>query len=184
MFLLLGGSLLLALVTNLSFEVHFGNVLAEQQAPWSAIFPFDHPEFQERLWQSARPLVWAPYKIFELDRSAAWILMLVAGVVAAYWFSTIRERADSPYFMLSALTPSFVALALVPLKLWNVAALAEQGLRNPVASGELVGGALGMIYAGALLSLILIVIMLCSRTRSVSDRGNPLHSPAERKAEP
>ncbi len=172
MFMLLGGSLLLALVTNLSFEVHFGKVLADQGAPWSAIFPFDHPDFQNRLWQIVQPFVWAPYKIFDLDRSAAWILMLVAGLVGAYWFSTTGERANSPLFMLSALAPAFVALALAPLRLWSVAALAEQGLRNPVASGELVGGALGMIYAGALLSLILIVIMLCSRTPSVSDRGS------------
>ncbi len=170
MIMLVGGSLVLAYLTNLRFEVHFGTVLEGLEAPWSFIFPLDHPDFKREFWQIVRFYTWSPHRIYYLDRPTAWIFILVVGLVGLYWYSATRVRAGSVIFLLPALTPGLVGLAIAPLTLWKVAALAEQGLRNPGAAGEIAGRAAVTVYVGTLLSLICLLAMLWSRTRGDSNR--------------
>ncbi len=166
MILLVGGSSLLASLTTLSFVVHFGKVLHLLEAPWSWIFPLDHPDFNKELWRIVWSYTWPPHRVYYLDPYTAWILVLIVGLVGWYWYGASRKRADSGIYLLPALTPVLVGLAIAPLTLWRVASLAEQGLRNPGAAGEYVGRAAVTVYAGTLLSVICLVAMFWSRTRS------------------
>ena len=80
MILLVGGSLLLALLTNLSLLVKASSVVKAYQAPWSYVFPLDHPEFKTRFSQSLRSDSWPwPPSII------AWSLFIVVGLVCWYW---------------------------------------------------------------------------------------------------
>ena len=173
MILLVGGSLLLALLTNLRLLVRASSVVKAYQAPWSYVFPLDHPEFKKSFSESFQSYTWfwPPHKIYySLGSTSAWSFIIVVGLVCWYWYIATRERADSVIFLLPALAPALVGLALAPLKLISmISALAEQGLRNPAVAGEVVGEVTKTVCIGTLLSLICMLSLLWSRTRSGSE---------------
>ncbi len=167
MALLVGGSVLLALLTNLRLLVRASSLVKGSEAPWSFVFPLHHPDFKEHFWESLRSYSWpwSPHQVY------SWSFIIVVGFVCWYWYIATRERADSVIFLLPALAPALGGLALAPLMVISmIAALPEQGLSNPAAAGATVGDATKTVCIGTLLSLICLLGMLWSRTRSGSDR--------------
>ncbi len=170
--LLLGGSSLLALLTTLIFFVGVGSIVDAQHTSWLEVFPVDQPEFAETVGRVVRSYLNPMRTIYYLQSADAWFLFIV-GLVGWYWYSVARRQAESSVFLLPALTPTLVGFAFLPLRLLNCAehypVLAEQGLWNPGASGAAVGEATATVYVGTLLSLICMLGMLWSRTRSGSN---------------
>lgn len=172
MTLLVGGSVLLALLTNLTLLVRAKSVVKRYEAPWSFVVPLGHPEFKEHFSQSLLSYTWPwrPAKLYPLEGTYAWSFIIVVGLVCWYWYVATRERAGSVIFLLPALAPALVGLALAPLIVISmISALPEQGLSNPAAAGATVGEATKTVCIGTLLSLICILGMLWSRTRSGSN---------------
>ena len=166
--LLVGGSLLLALLTNLSFLFKVSSIAAAMRGSWLYVFPLDQPEFWEEFWQSVRSYTWPPHRIYYLGSIHAWTFIIVVGLVGWYWYSAIRTRENPVIFLSPALAPALVGLALAPLTVRNIVAIAEQGLKNPAAAGDFVGLAATTVFVGILLSLICMLAMLRSRPRSDS----------------
>lgn len=191
MILLVGGSLLLALITNLRMLARATSVVKSPQASWSFVFPVDHPEFKQHFSQSLRSYTWPfrPPKLYPLEGTYAWSFIIVVGLVCWYWYIATRERAGAVIFLLPAVAPALAGLAVAPLMVISmISALLEQGLSNPAAAGQTVGEATKTVCIGTLLSLICILGMLWGRARSGSNRrvskagvdGNGPAPPAER----
>ena len=164
--LMAGGSATLAMLLNLSFWLRVGRVVNDQQASWRDVFPVDEPRFQEAFWQSVGNYLNPLRTHYYLGSAYTWFLVIALAVLGWYWIVVLRKQERSAVFLLPAITPVCVGLAILPLKLAdNFEALAQQGLSIPYAIGAGTGEATAGIYAGLVLSLLSLLVMLSTRGR-------------------
>ena len=164
--LMAGGSAALAVLLNLSFWLRVGRVVTDHQASWQAVFPVSDPGFQETFWQSVRFYLNPLRTHYYLGSAYTWILVIALALLGWYWVNVLRKKERSAVLLLPAVTPVCVGLAILPLKLADIFyALAEQGLSTPYAIGAGTGEATAAIYAGIVLSLVSLSVMLSTRGR-------------------
>ncbi|MCP3964237.1 MAG: hypothetical protein GY719_40930 [bacterium] len=164
--LMAGGCLAVAVVTNLGFVLTVEEAVNTSGGSWGDVFPLDDPEFSESFWHGVRSYL-SPLRLFYfLGSTYTWLFLVISALLGWYWYVVLRNNERSLVFLLPAVTPFLVGLAIMPMAmLVNFDALARVGLSNPSAIGSGVGESTVGIYAGVLFSLISLLVMLVTRAR-------------------
>lgn len=165
--LLAGGSCLLALLTSLRFVAEVESLIEAHDGTWSDVFAFHEAGFRAGLRQSVEAWLWPTQTLRHLGAVQAGILLLMTVLVGAYTYGVIRRQDTSWPYLLPAMAPLLVGLAMAPLRLrglvYSAYPLAEQGLTHFGAAGSGVGEALVPVWVGLVFSVFCWLLMLWSR---------------------
>lgn len=164
--LMAGGCLAVAVLTNLGFLLTVEEAASATGESWRAVFPLDNPEFSENFWDGVRFYLTPLKALRALGGTYTWVFIIVLALLGWYWVVVLRNEERSAVFLLPAVMPVFVGMALLPLRIAETFdALAQQGLSAASMIGAGTGEATVTIYVGVVLSLVCLLAMLVTRAR-------------------